>query len=586
MLHTFTHRRLATGNLLQKIVHLLLLLLCASSYAQNSKYTPKAAQKDNKDLQEITDAIYGNGWLKMKESKKLNSKLLFALHKKAFGLSASDEMILQKVEEIDSISQVLHRFQQYYKGIKVEGGEFVVKARNASAATAHGKIIEDLDLLTQAALSPEQALQKALTQLKAQRYIWEPWSDTLSSRTKDSLAALKPKGELIITPLLYNGNLHKSNFKLAYAFSIGIEKPAFDIRRVYVDAATGAVLKNFTQIRKCDGGSVDTYYDGSDRGVKIRKRGFPNFDSVLEDDCHNINTERWDNSGFNPGYRRIRNNNTDWGNSMEATAHWGVQVTHDYFRFRHNRRGTDGNNRFMRVGFNRLNIACNAAYVFDPFLGIDNEIWIGTGGTTCGQSLTCNPMVSLDILAHEFTHGVTTFTSDLTFFGESGALNESFSDIFGTVVEYYYHGYDLGRLFTIGEGPIAGGLRSMSDPNSIPVTFEEDCTVVENWAGSPTFYQQSGFWYTGFRDNGGVHVNSGVQNNWFYLLTQGGNRFGVTVSPIDINSAARIAYLNLITLNAGSQYQDAANGSVQAAIDLFGLWCSPVVGLKTRRVKV
>lgn len=147
---------------------------------------------------------------------------------------------------------------------------------------------------------------------------------------------------------------------------------------------------------------------------------------------------------------------------------------------------------------------------------------------------------------------------------ESGALNESFSDIFGTVIEYYAKPQTANWI--IGEEITPFGIRNMSDPNSL---------------NAPDTYNGQ-FWYSGDLDKGGVHTNSGVGNYWFYLLAIGGsgtNDFGdsYSVSGISIDSAALIAYRTLtVYLTPNSDYYDAREYSIQAAEDLFGP-CSPQV---------
>jgi subtilisin-like proprotein convertase family protein len=161
------------------------------------------------------------------------------------------------------------------------------------------------------------------------------------------------------------------------------------------------------------------------------------------------------------------------------------------------------------------------------------------------------------------THGVTEFSANLVYSYESGAMNEGFSDIFGTVVEFYASPGTAN--WTIGED-IGSAFRSMSNPNVY---------------GQPDTYLGTS-WYTGTGDNGGVHYNSGVLNYWFYLLTMGGsgtndNNNAFNVSGIGMTKAAAIAYRTLNTyLTPNSQYANARTLSILAATDLYGA-CSAEV---------
>jgi hypothetical protein len=184
-----------------------------------------------------------------------------------------------------------------------------------------------------------------------------------------------------------------------------------------------------------------------------------------------------------------------------------------------------------------------------------------------GDGFHLGPLMSLDIVAHEYTHLVTEFNGHggLVYQAESGALNESFSDIFGTCVEFKNNpepNWTVGEKVTLVPPFYT---RSMSNPKS---------------GGPPqpdTYQGQHWFDVTNTAmDNGGVHINSGVQNKWFYLLAQGGtgtNDKGDTynVTGIGIAKAQQIAYRNLVTyILPASQYIDAYIGSLQATKDLYG----------------
>ena len=111
----------------------------------------------------------------------------------------------------------------------------------------------------------------------------------------------------------------------------------------------------------------------------------------------------------------------------------------------------------------------------------------------------------LDVVAHEMTHGVTDYTSNLVYQGESGALNESFSDMMSAGAEFFFSGTAPGTAdWVLGEDVIVpGGLRSMQNPLAF---------------GDPDHYSIR---FTGPEDNGGVHINSGIPNHVFYLAIGG-----------------------------------------------------------------
>ena len=171
---------------------------------------------------------------------------------------------------------------------------------------------------------------------------------------------------------------------------------------------------------------------------------------------------------------------------------------------------------------------------------------------------------AIDIVAHELTHGVTEFTSNLIYRDESGALNESFSDMMGTGVEFFFQppGNDLALRadYLVGEDAIRpGGLRSMSDPAS---------------KGDPDHYSKR---FLGPEDNGGVHINSAIPNQVFYLAIEGGtNRTsGLSVQGVGGGNRDQIekVFYRTVTqlLPANATFAMARAASIQASRDLFGV---------------
>ena len=224
-----------------------------------------------------------------------------------------------------------------------------------------------------------------------------------------------------------------------------------------------------------------------------------------------------------------------------VSVHWGLENTYDYYLNTFNRNSFDDN---------------GSKYIAYAHYGNawDNAMWDGTRmlyGDGPGNSI---PLVSIDVVGHELTHGVTQYTANLIYLNEFGALNESFSDIFGTAVEFYALGSGANWLMF--------DFRSMSDPKQFQ---QPDTYHGQYWAyGDPTDY-------------GGVHTNSGVQNFWYYLLSEGGsgvNDYGhsYSVAGIGMDAASKISYRNLANyLVPTSEYFDTRFCSMNAAQDLFGL---------------
>ena len=261
----------------------------------------------------------------------------------------------------------------------------------------------------------------------------------------------------------------------------------------------------------------------------------------------------WTTTG-NSGNYVVNNNNP------ALDVHWGIEKTYDFYLNVFNRNSFDGNGgllkQYLNVPKTISSTMPNNAYA----IGIPYNIM----AYGFGDGISMNPVVGLDVTGHEFTHLVVNNNGNggLVYQRESGALNESFADIFGTSIEFYS---GINPDWLIGEDVMVQEpfMRSMSNPSA---TQNPDTYNGLHWT-NPNNIQF---------DNGGVHINSGVQNFWFYLLSQGGSGTNdlnnlYTVTGIGINKARQIAYRNLVTyLSPNATYMDSFYGSLQAAQDLYG----------------
>src|SRR5205085_9493564 len=133
---------------------------------------------------------------------------------------------------------------------------------------------------------------------------------------------------------------------------------------------------------------------------------------------------------------------------------------------------------------------------------IDNAHWDGTSMNFGIRSGTSKGVTGIDVTGHELTHGLTQYTSGLVYNDESGAMNESMSDIMGKSVQFFAKPADVNWQLSNDMGWI---IRDMSNPNA---------------QGQPDTYFGTD-WYSGTADHGGVHTNSGVGNFMYYLLVTG-----------------------------------------------------------------
>jgi Zn-dependent metalloprotease len=247
--------------------------------------------------------------------------------------------------------------------------------------------------------------------------------------------------------------------------------------------------------------------------------------------------------------------------------HWGMEKTYDFYKNVLGRNSFDGNGATIKNYYNppETIISINGAGAM-PGTSPENSFMVYGRG----DRENYNPVVGLDVQGHEFSHLVINYNGfqGLKYQGESGALNESFADIFGTCVEFFAKpntaNWTIGEDFSI---PVGIPLRSMKKPTDYlhPSKYKGTYWKETN-CGIPSINN----------DYCGVHYNSGVQNFWFYLLCNGGsnNNDGINynVSGIGITKAQRIAYdvLKNELPSEFSTFYDSYIGSLIVTEQLYG----------------
>ncbi len=170
--------------------------------------------------------------------------------------------------------------------------------------------------------------------------------------------------------------------------------------------------------------------------------------------------------------------------------------------------------------------------------------------------------ICVDVIGHELTHGVTQYTANLNYSQQPGALNESISDVFGSLVKQRSLGQTAAQAdWLIGQGLLTANvkgvaLRSMKAPGT---AYDDPVLGKDPQPANMKDYQDVSY------DDGGVHINSGIPNHAFYVAAVeiGGNAW---------EKAGQVWYVALRDkLKLASNFQDAANLTVQVAGDLFGV---------------
>lgn len=352
-------------------------------------------------------------------------------------------------------------------------------------------------------------------------------------------------------------------------------------KNVYIGVENGTVVNEVSLIAHANvRGTGDGYYRSNlPLNLKEENGKYLLVDTDRKVTTYNAEnmTSDWD---FYDGIGEyVVHTSTNFPQNPTNDIHWGLARTFDYYKEVHHRNSFDNKGGEIFAYYNPVFLDGDSdsgfpdnAFAMHSIHG--NFLVFGRG------SGYFNPLVTLDVVGHEFSHLVVGYNGKgLNYQGESGALNEGFADIFGTSIEHFAV-EDADWLIGKGIVGLSGYdyMRSMQNPkNNHPASKQPSTYKGQNWANT-----QLGAW-----DNGGVHVNSGVMNYWFYLVSEGGS--GMTdpikdedntvitpakeyiVSGIGINKAEKIAYHTLMTqLGSNSQYVDAVNGSLTAAAELYG----------------
>ena len=452
----------------------------------------------------------------------------------------------------DELGYTNYRYQQTINGIPVEDAVYIVHVKGGKVLSENGRWAKDYpnNLAAGAVLGEAAALQSALNKINAKVYRWQNAGEenNLKKETGDRNATYLPKGKLVYFSA--GEDLSAQDLRLAYKFDVYATTPLVH-KQVFVDAINGTVLGMKDLIQTIDG-TAKTVYSGT-RTVQTSESGGK---YTLNDDTRGkgVATFNLHKSKDYSTATSFTDGDNNWNNVNAAKdqyatdAHWGAEMTYDFYKKIFNRNSIDNN------GFALKSYVHYDVNYFNAFWD-GEKMNYGDGDASDNNQ----PLTALDVCGHEITHGLTSFTANLNYSNESGALNEGFSDIFGTCIEAFARPTKKDWLI----GSDFESIRDMSSPNAF---------------SQPDTYKGK-YWAKGllaWLDNGGVHTNSGVLNYWFYLLCTGGsgtndNGTAYSVKAIGMAKAQAIAYRTLTTyLVPTSVYKDARIYSIQAAKDLYG----------------
>lgn len=468
--------------------------------------------------------------------------------------------------------RIVERFDQFHNGVKVWAADVVRDSERGVPISVFGELVSpNLAISTQPTLSSDDATARLLL------------------AGGDDGRILGPV-ELVVM------HVETDVYRLAYTAVVSGEA---DIVRSFVDAQTGVELLRYRDVQT-------QAAVGTGRGVlgDLKKLSVePNGGTYIAFDRHRppvIETfdmrgnvgrfKAWMNGLLPYLFSDFGNASTNvWTDPAVVDAHVHVSWTYDYYYKRFGRHGLDDHDGPIDIVVNPLTqqgalsasssdlgYAINAAWCSECGPAGHGAMFFGSGipagfSTTSGRNYTYFSG-ALDIAAHELTHAVTTATSNLAYHNESGALNEAFSDMMGKSVEFFYHpagagvgqaDYVLGKDISRAVRPgVLSGDRSMANPRLY---------------GDPDHY--SGYLRlpdTPAGDNGGVHHNSGIPNNAFYLAIEGGTNRTSGLSVQGVGAANReqiekVFYRAFTTLlPQGATFSTARIATIQSARDLYG----------------
>jgi thermolysin len=447
------------------------------------------------------------------------------------------------------------RFDQYHRGVRVFGADLTRQLDGGWTVSTYGSLYEGIALDTTPAI--DEATAREIVERR-------------------SGAALGPgiEPELMVLPVGSGG------FALVWRLRAATGS---DVRQYFLSARDGSVVLEFSdlQTQAAVGVARGVLGDSKKIAVTAESGRFTTVDRLRPpvittydmqgDPAHALD---YLNATVQPGPGDLAwNRDNRWTDAAVGDAHVYAGWTYDYYYRRFGRKGLDNGNisisnvvhpvrrsDFSLSYFNRYpDFFVNAGYYGDGVMvygeGLPSNVTLG--GQTWDYLAG-----ALDIVGHELTHGVTDYSSRLIYQNESGALNEAFSDMMGTSIEFYFQPAGDGPMkadYLLGEDVVRpGGLRSMADPGL---------------RNDPDHYSKR---FAGSRDNGGVHTNSGIPNQAFYLAIEGGtNRTsGLSVEGVGGANREQIekvfyrAFTQLLPSSATFAVARAA--TIQAAVDLYG----------------
>ncbi|MGS4347000.1 M4 family metallopeptidase [Myroides odoratus] len=502
---------------------------------------------------------YGSFAIRMDQKSKLTEQEFLAKANTFFGLYETNSFELRN-SYTDAQGAVHNTYQHYVGKYPVDGQMFIVHSKNGKVTGVTGTIINIENKKSPYSLRANVNRKPALTTKDAVTIAFKA----------NQVAAMDTENHPVETVFALSA---KEEGVFVLAHKVRVEEMSAQrvmSKNVFVSVENGEVINEVSLIAHANvpGVGDGQYRDNLPLGLSLINGTYQMYDNerkITTYDARTMTNERDFPFGRGPVFQ---NTTTTFPKSPANEVHWGLARTYDYYKEIHNRNSYDDKGAAIKAYYNPIFLDN------DEMSGLPDNAYAMPYGTMSylvfGRGNYFNPLVMLDVAAHEFTHLVVDNNGNggLKYQGESGALNEGFADVFGTSVEHFAVN-DADWL--IGEGVMKRGaftfMRDMQNPKHNGSGSEQPSTYKgQYWANTRL----------GAPDAGGVHTNSGILNYWYYLVSEGGsgvndNGDDYVVSGIGINRAEKIAYETLMSrLTENAQYINAVEGSKMVAEELYG----------------
>jgi Zn-dependent metalloprotease len=452
-------------------------------------------------------------------------------------LGGKEELRVRDV--VKDADGTLHtRYERTYAGLPVLGGDLIVHASKSGAVESVTRSykprlkVSDLSASVSKATAEKQALKAAKDEGSAKTEADSVRKVVWAAKSTPTLAY-----ETVVSGFQHDDTPSELH--------------------VITDAQTGKKLFDYEAVHT---GTGNTRYSGS---VTLGTSQSGSSYTLTDADRGNHRTYNLNRGSSGTG-TLFSGSDDVWGDGTAANletagadAHYGAALTWDYYKNVHGRNGlrNDGVAPYSRVHYG--NNYVNAFW--------QDTCFCMTYGDGSGNA---NPLTSIDVAAHEMTHGLTSVTANLVYSGESGGLNEATSDIFAAAVEFAAGNSDDVGDYLVGEKININGdgtpLRYMDKPS-------KDGSSRDYWSST--------------LGNNDVHYSSGPANHWFYLASEGSGAKvvngvsydsptfdGLPVTPIGREAAEKIWFRALTTyMTSATNYAAARTYTLRAAADLYGL---------------